>query len=196
MGKKQRASDMKAIKHLRWTQTILARYFAQKCGVPNSGFKVKRIISLICGETGWKKPIGKVAAFDFMHKFYREIVEPGAPVSQSAPKRKITLAEFNAFYHTPAWRNLRYAVLKKFGAICQCCGATPVSSGRPMHVDHIKPRSKHPELELVFDNLQILCEDCNMGKGGRDQTDWRDIPDPDEIDDLTERFKATIGPLN
>ena len=25
----------------------------------------------------------------------------------------------------------------------------------------------------VLDNLQILCSDCNAGKGNWDQTDWR-----------------------
>ena len=42
-----------------------------------------------------------------------------------------------------------------------------------MHVDHIKPRSKFPDLELEFDNLQILCKACNLGKSNKDQTDFR-----------------------
>lgn len=36
-----------------------------------------------------------------------------------------------------------------------------------------KPPSKFPDLALVLANLQILCEDCNLGKMARDQTDWR-----------------------
>src|SRR5262249_39926358 len=39
--------------------------------------------------------------------------------------------------------------------------------------DHIKPRSKFPELELELGNLQVLCADCNLGKRAWDQTDWR-----------------------
>jgi 5-methylcytosine-specific restriction endonuclease McrA len=42
-----------------------------------------------------------------------------------------------------------------------------------IHVDHIIPRSKAPALALVVDNLQPLCEDCNMGKGNRDSIRWR-----------------------
>jgi len=46
-------------------------------------------------------------------------------------------------------------------------------TSRQIHVDHIKPRSKFPELELVFDNLQVLCDDCNIGKSNVDSTDFR-----------------------
>jgi 5-methylcytosine-specific restriction endonuclease McrA len=72
------------------------------------------------------------------------------------------------FYNSDAWRTLRYRALKQHGGKCQCCGR----KGR-LHVDHIKPRSRFPELELELTNLQVLCEDCNLGKGAWDQTDWR-----------------------
>ena len=35
------------------------------------------------------------------------------------------------------------------------------------------PRKTHPHLALSLDNLQVLCEDCNCGKGSWDSTDWR-----------------------
>lgn len=73
------------------------------------------------------------------------------------------------FYMTKEWRQLRYSVLVKYGKICMCCG----SKQGYLHVDHIKPRSKFPELELEFSNLQVLCESCNVGKSNQDQTDWR-----------------------
>jgi len=70
------------------------------------------------------------------------------------------------FYSTQEWRSLRWRVLMECGAVCCVCGATKETSGRPLHVDHIKPRYKFPALELVRSNLQVLCEDCNLGKGG------------------------------
>lgn len=73
-----------------------------------------------------------------------------------------------SFYDSREWRTLRYKALKLHGAKCQLCGDT----GK-LHVDHIKPRFKFPELELRLDNLQVLCEDCNLGKGAWDQSDWR-----------------------
>jgi 5-methylcytosine-specific restriction endonuclease McrA len=51
-------------------------------------------------------------------------------------------------------------------------GATPEHES-VMHVDHIKPRRKYPHLALVFDNLQVLCHDCNHGKGN-EIFDFRD----------------------
>ena len=62
--------------------------------------------------------------------------------------------------------------LKKHGAVCACCGASP-ATGAVMNVDHIKPRRLFPELALDVDNLQVLCEPCNHGKGNWDMTDWR-----------------------
>ncbi len=78
----------------------------------------------------------------------------------------------DAFLSTFQWRKVRMEALKKYGPKCQCCGATP-STGAVMNVDHIKPRKKWPSLALDVNNLQILCHDCNHGKGNWDQTDWR-----------------------
>ena len=64
-------------------------------------------------------------------------------------------------------------VLEKSNGKCSCCGRSQKHHGVVIHVDHIKPRSTHPELELVESNLQVLCEDCNMGKMADYKTDWR-----------------------
>lgn len=76
------------------------------------------------------------------------------------------------FYRSDEWRAVRYIALKAADGACQCCGARG-SKHAPLHVDHIKPRSKFPELSLVAANLQVLCRDCNLGKSNRDETDWR-----------------------
>lgn len=81
-------------------------------------------------------------------------------------------AASDEFLESYEWRRLRMVVLKKYGARCGCCGATP-QDGLRMHVDHIKPRKLFPELALDVNNLQVLCEVCNHGKGNWDQTDWR-----------------------
>lgn len=80
--------------------------------------------------------------------------------------------KLRSFYASKAWRDLRYRALTMYGAVCACCGASP-STGAVLHVDHIKPRSKFPELEMEIENLQVLCADCNMGKGNRDSISWR-----------------------
>jgi len=76
------------------------------------------------------------------------------------------------FLRSFEWRKVRMQALKKYGPKCMCCGATP-ATGAVMNVDHIKPRKLFPSLALDVSNLQILCHDCNHGKGNWDTTDWR-----------------------
>ena len=77
------------------------------------------------------------------------------------------------FYETKEWRRVRLDALAKNDGRCCLCGRSKVVHGVVLHVDHIKPRSKYPELELDPDNLMVLCEDCNLGKSNRYETDWR-----------------------
>jgi 5-methylcytosine-specific restriction endonuclease McrA len=76
------------------------------------------------------------------------------------------------FYSSPEWLDLRYRVLQKNNGSCRLCGCRATAEN-PIHVDHIKPRSLHPELALAESNLQILCKACNLGKSNKDSTDWR-----------------------
>lgn len=83
-----------------------------------------------------------------------------------------------AFYKSWEWRTLRMEALKLHGARCQCCGASRSDidiSGNPVRivVDHILPLAKRWDLRLELTNLQILCDECNQGKGAWDRTDWR-----------------------
>lgn len=66
----------------------------------------------------------------------------------------------NSFYDSREWKQLRFRVLIHYQRRCMACFATNTL----LHVDHIKPVSKFPELKLDFNNLQILCETCNLGK--------------------------------
>jgi 5-methylcytosine-specific restriction endonuclease McrA len=62
--------------------------------------------------------------------------------------------------------------LERDGARCACCGRTPADGVR-INVDHIKPRHRYPELALTLENLQVLCHECNHGKGNLFETNWR-----------------------
>jgi 5-methylcytosine-specific restriction endonuclease McrA len=101
------------------------------------------------------------------------------PVKTKKPRRKHKplyvnpIVATNEFLQTYEWRKLRMQALKKYGPRCMCCGATP-QTGAVMNVDHIKPRKIFPELALEIDNLQVLCNECNHGKGNWDMTDWRE----------------------
>lgn len=99
------------------------------------------------------------------------------------------------------WRVIRMRVLERDGAKCACCGRT-AAHGVVMNVDHIKPRIRHPELALSESNLQVLCNECNHGKGNKFETDWRRQPPtvalPDPIltgDDLVGNELFLLGLL-
>ena len=89
-----------------------------------------------------------------------------------APKKRHAKIVTDKFLLSYEWRKLRYQALKKYGGKCQCCGRSP-ADGAVLNVDHIQPRKKRPDLALNIDNLQVLCGECNHGKGNWDETDWR-----------------------
>lgn len=72
------------------------------------------------------------------------------------------------FYSSPEWICLRNQVLMQYGEKCMRCG-----SESNIAVDHIKPRSLFADLELVFDNMQVLCRSCNSSKSNRHIVDYR-----------------------
>lgn len=93
-------------------------------------------------------------------------------------KQHAVKSDREAFYRSWEWRRLRMQVIKGNARRCMCCGSTPddvTIDGQPVRlvVDHIKPISKYWHLRLVASNLQILCDECNMGKGAWDETDHR-----------------------
>jgi hypothetical protein len=123
------------------------------------------------GQGGIGKARGYVLVEEFAAKRGIEY-QPGA----SRPKRQqvqLPAVATNDFLSTFEWRKLRMVALKKYGARCQACGASPKDGVTQLNVDHIKPRKLFPELALDENNLQVLCDACNHGKGNWDQTDWR-----------------------
>lgn len=95
-----------------------------------------------------------------------------APIKKQ-PLPQIKYVPSDIFFSSDEWRTLRYRALEAQSGACQCCGRSRKVHGVVLHVDHIKPRSKFPELALELDNLQILCADCNLGKSNKFATDWR-----------------------
>ncbi len=58
---------------------------------------------------------------------------------------------------------LRFMVMQRDNFKCCACGASPATTpGAELHIDHIIPWSKGGE--TTIDNLQTLCNKCNLGK--------------------------------
>lgn len=164
----------------RWRARAVLFVVAKMFGSGSRQPTLEKLCAEIILKTKWESPKDRQEQWGLVARYATEVC--GYP-SPAKPKSKLKknlvktnragFAAFQEFYLCKAWRKLRYQALKIHGASCQCCGGTAISTRRPLHVDHIKPRFKFPELELELSNLQVLCEDCNMGKGGQDQTDWR-----------------------
>lgn len=151
------------------------------------------VVALVAKEMGVNIPGTKKARYALLRSFVAGRVGVAddktawrlarAAKSQQFHTSRTSHAAVNsdAFLSSYEWRALRMLVLKKYGARCQCCGASPADGVR-IHVDHIKPRRLFPELALEESNLQVLCEVCNHGKGNWDQTDWRPSEEPQADD--------------
>ena len=69
---------------------------------------------------------------------------------------------------SPEFLSVRYEAIKRSNRKCELCG-----SRDRLEVDHIKPISLYPKLQLELSNLQVLCHKCNSGKSNTDQSDFR-----------------------
>lgn len=59
----------------------------------------------------------------------------------------------------------RWRILSNNDFRCQACGRRGIEVNGGVEVDHIVPVSKGGTHE--DDNLQVLCYDCNRGKGNQ-----------------------------
>jgi len=75
-------------------------------------------------------------------------------LEEEKPKRK------------PIKPTLRFEIMKRDDYRCQMCGIT-AKDGATLEIDHITPVVKGGNNDS--DNLQVLCRDCNAGKGSQYQ---------------------------
>lgn len=87
--------------------------------------------------------------------------------------------EYYAFYASKEWRELREWALNFYGRKCMNpkCKFGPIKSDTDLHIDHIKPKAKFPDLALDKDNVQVLCVLCNRTKSDRGMKDYRTLPE-------------------
>lgn len=95
-------------------------------------------------------------------------------------------AASDEFLNSYEWRKLRMVALELYGPVCMACGATP-KTGAVVNVDHIKPRRLYPGLALELGNLQVLCHQCNHGKGNWSMRDWRS---PENMKELAKHTRG------
>ncbi|GAB1376799.1 hypothetical protein MASR1M48_16510 [Lactococcus petauri] len=83
------------------------------------------------------------------------------------------------------WYVLRNCVYRIYEKRCMKCKTT----SRPMHMDHIFPVARYPELRYSLRNLQILCCDCNIEKLHLNTNDYRTFDDKRRLEGFISKFK-------
>ena len=174
----------------------VARGYLRKHGVlleghssSGHGYSKTAQALIIAGEVPWRDlsdaPFSKQEGKRIIKQWFKRTKPDLAVVRDQLPGKKKTKRirkvkadkvinpRSDSFLGSWEWRTLRYKVIQKYGRKCMCCGASPGNGTDKICVDHIKPRHTHPELALDITNLQVLCDECNMGKGAWDATDFR-----------------------
>lgn len=109
--------------------------------------------------------------------------------------KEVEYIQSDKFLNNKEWKTLRLKVRQHYKDICMKClvqGGYANEGGVILHVDHIIPRKIAPKLALDFDNLQILCAECNKAKGNKNQIDYRK-PEFLRKDELTEADKELLS---
>lgn len=151
-------------------------YLKEVHGLLESEAYLRRMLpENLCRKVGYA-PQGNADAVRFIIEFSQRKVVYDAwrkrrRINRALRARMRGSVPAEEFYASLSWKKARYQALARSAGKCECCGATGDKS--PLHVDHIKPRSKYPDLALEITNLQVLCADCNIGKLNTDETDWR-----------------------
>ena len=158
------------------------RTFCVNHGLRNCGLKQTDAIKFYCKSKGINSPepedeIGFVLELYFSgncdyvrsNSNVKRIKRKRSKAEKIAYKKPVVRMSKLEFYNSKAWLKMRVRVISAYGRKCMKCGCT----NKMIQVDHIKPRSLFPKLELKFDNLQVLCIDCNVEKSNVDFTDYR-----------------------
>ena len=111
---------------------------------PQSFIRDILVLALVKGHFMTNKQI-KLPGLKYSKTAYESKVSPVITVGRSIPL------------------SMRFEVLQRDRS-CKLCGMGPTNGVR-LHVDHIVPFSQGGR--TCLENLQVLCERCNLGKGNR-----------------------------
>lgn len=116
-------------------------------------------------------PPSKISQSPYLRRFrtwtkaLQDFIKYANSKERDIVREEQALSEVKAKKHQrdPSLR-LRFQVLQRDRFTCRSCGASPAKNlGVELHVDHIIPYSKGGQ--TIIDNLQTLCDRCNLGKG-------------------------------
>lgn len=169
MARKKSISDVKCpayggeteIKHIRKARQCLLRYLAET----GSPAMASTPDELSIAKFAYLEGLGIPDSID-PKKWLMDLYHSGTS--------EIIHKEDYAFYSTKEWHELRAWALDHYGRRCMFPGCKEkINSDTDLHIDHIKPKAKYPELAHDRNNVQVLCVLHNRTKSDRGQKDYR-----------------------
>lgn len=107
-------------------------------------------------------------AINLFEKLLVDLIETLLPYQKEEPQKKKSKNKRSRTIPIKA----RYKAMSAAGGKCQLCGRRPsLLNEIKLHVDHIFPYSKGGTHDVH--NLQVLCNECNLGKSNKDDSDFR-----------------------
>lgn len=104
-------------------------------------------------------------------RLYREQILKPKQREREREQKGRTAASQTGFYLTPGWKKIRTKRITE-NPLCQHCEQRGFFK-RATVIDHIKPVEDFPELALVYDNTQSLCDFCHDLKTKQDTREKR-----------------------
>ena len=134
----------------------------QKCNFVDNGYRQYRLppslFHRVATTTAW---VSRLSRWAPATSLAMELVRFDTQVMQNP---EISGVEYQQ--GALAGYEVREYLLEKWGRKCAYCG----TSGVPLNIDHIQPRSKEGTNRVS--NLTLSCRDCNESKGSEDVETW------------------------
>jgi 5-methylcytosine-specific restriction endonuclease McrA len=180
-------TKVKKGKEYNYIRTAVEKYEKETGNHLRADIGIVNIAETITGSKIRRKALSKKASWAFIVKYCEgeilisrkvrqlrnEIRKSNCKVLQPQNSDHYSPDKARLFYKSQEWRELRVKIIEEQHGECQMCGRSHKKHGITIHVDHIIPLSIDWSRRLDETNLQILCEDCNLGKSNHYTTDWR-----------------------
>ena len=94
------------------------------------------------------------------------------------------------------YKEARDPLVHRIGDFCSYC---EVALHSTVHVEHVRPKSKHEDVELSWSNFLLACDSCNSTKGDEDvvldQYFWPDTDNTTRpfLYEVDARRKSPVG---
>jgi len=136
---------------------LCSELFKPASGAQKICFVCRNRVCKTCGKTFTPKVPSRIlhGKDKFCSKECEKVKLIGKPAWNSGKGTRTSY--WQRFKNSSKWKRTRKAAFERDSYTCVWCGKV----GGILHPDHIKPKSKFPELMFDLDNIRTLCRECH-----------------------------------